>query len=68
MSRRRGVQVTHQVVVNGHGAPANFRTVSAHVRVYWPPNATREQVLTALAHALDLTLADLRKTLPEEDA
>lgn len=67
MSRRRGVQVTEEVVVGGHGVPANFRTVSAHVRVYWPPHATREQVAEALRLAVMEAGEQIVATVPEGD-
>lgn len=66
MSRRRGIQVTHDVVVNPEAMPANFRDATAHVRVYWPPNATRAQVLEALRNAVMLAVLDIEQSIPEE--
>lgn len=52
MSRRNGIQLTVQRSADGGEHPNRFiPAVSAHVRVYWPPLATRQEIEDALNEA-----------------
>lgn len=52
MAQRPGVQLTaHRPADGGEHPNRYFPTISAHIRVYWPPKATRDEVLQALTDA-----------------
>ena len=49
MSSRKGIQLTTKVATAPSEHPnKHVDYVSAHVRVYWPPLATRLQIIQAL--------------------
>lgn len=49
MSSRQGWQGTARIPVEEKPSPNRQEPyVSAHIRVYWPSNATEEQVLAAI--------------------
>jgi len=54
MTRRPGIETTVHLDSDGGVTPNAYSPhISAHVRVYWPPRATDEQIEQALAAALD---------------
>lgn len=54
MSRRDGIQITVKREADGGETPNRYVPLtSAHVRVYWPPRATIDEVYAALDAAYD---------------
>lgn len=57
MSKRPGFGVTVRADADGGVSPnAYFASITAEVRLFWPPRATREQVLDALHQAVEEAL------------
>lgn len=54
MSARPGIETTVRIDTDGGFTPNAYAPfISAHVRIYWPPPATEEQIELALEAALD---------------
>jgi hypothetical protein len=57
MSARPGIQITVRREAEGGEHPNRYVScVSAHIRVYWPPKATREEIYAALGEAYGAAL------------
>lgn len=54
MARRPGFGVTVRADADGGKSPNTYMPlITAEVRLFWPPKATREQVLDALEQAVE---------------
>lgn len=54
MAARPGIQLTVTTPADGGESPNRYDpNVSAHIRVYWPPLATEDQIIWTLAEAFD---------------
>jgi len=62
VSGRPGIQITVKVPAEGGVPPNRYESVvSAHVRAYWPPEATDAEIAKALA----LAFAEAREAVRE---
>jgi hypothetical protein len=61
VSRRQGVIGKGREIVERLPAPASsISEVTAEVRVFWPPNATYEQILSAIMDARHDAIRQIR--------
>ena len=62
MTGRPGIETTVRLDADGGSTPNAYSPfISAHVRIYWPPRATDEQIEQALSAALNSARACIQK-------